>query len=191
MIASACNDTFVLDVENGKSTNGTRILLRKKSTGKAQKFTFIKYEGASLNGQYFIRSGSNSNFVVDVSGGKFRNGSNIQLYKANKSVAQKFTLKHIASCDCYNIVSYNSNFSIDVKNGSKANGANIWIYKNNSTAAQRWYIVKGMDGFYRIRNIGSRKMLNLNANKIGNGININLWQDGNANSQRWRLERIK
>lgn len=190
-VMSACNEGYALEVVNGRTSNGTAILLRKKSTEKAQKFTFIKYEGAALNGQYYIRSGSNSSFVIDVSGGRFTNKRNIQLYKSNLTAAQKFTLKYISSCDCYNIVSSNAKYVIDVSGGSKANGANIWLYKNNSTAAQRWYIVKGMDGLYRIRNIGSRKMLNLNANQLKSGANIILWQDGDANSQRWRLERAK
>ena len=189
--ASACNENYVLDTVNSKSANGTKIQLSKKSSAKSQKFTIIEYRGANLNGQYYIKSNTNPEYAVDVAGSTFSNGKNIQLYKLNKSTTQKFTIKYLSSCDCYKIYTANSNYSIDVYNGKKSNGTNIQIYKNDSTKAQRWYITKYMDGTYRIRNIGSRKMFNLNANKIKNNTNINLWQDGNANSQKWKLEKIK
>ena len=190
-VLSACNDNYALDVAGAKTANGTKIQLYKRDNTKAQDFTFIKYEAASLNGQYYIQSNTNNNYVVDVAGGKFANSKNIQLYKSNKTAAQKFTIKYISSCDCYKIVSSNSNYNIDVYNNKKANGTNIQLYKADSTNAQRWYIAKYMDGTYRIRNVGSLKMFNLNANKISNGANINLWQDGNSNSQKWKLNKIK
>ncbi len=188
---SVCNDSFALDVTGGKSAKGTKIQLYKNNGAKSQKFTLIKYEGDKLNGQYHIKSNTNPNYAIDVSGGKFVNERNVQLYKNNKSAAQKFTIKYLPSCDCYKIYTANKNYSIDVHNNKTANGTNIQIYKNDSTKAQRWYITKYMDGTYRIRNIGSYKMLNLNANIIKNGTNIHLWQDGNANSQKWKLERIQ
>ena len=189
--ASVCNDSFVLDATGSRSTNGTKIQLYKKTDTKSQKFALIKYEASALNGSYYIKSNTNPNYALDVVGGKFVNKRNVQLYKSNKSAAQRFTIKYLASCDCYKIYAANSNYSIDVYNGNKSNGTNIQIYKNDSTKAQRWYITKYMDGTYRFRNISSLKMLNLNANTIKNGTNVNLWQDGNSNSQKWRLEKIK
>lgn len=190
-VISACNENYALDVTLGKTANGTKMQLYRIDNTKAQYFTFIKYENAALNGQYYIQSNTNNSYVVDVSGGKFSNGRNVQLYKSNKTAAQKFTLSYISSCGCYKIISANSSYSVDVYNNKKTNGTNIQIYKNDSTNAQRWYITKYMDGTYRIRNVGSLKMFNLNANKISNGSNINLWQDGNSNSQKWKLNKIK
>lgn len=190
-IASTCDEKYVLDIDGGKTKNGTKVQLYKSNGTKAQKFTFIEYEDATLNGQYYIRSGTNPNFVVDVSGGVFANKRNVQLYKSNKTAAQKFTINYIASCGCYEIISSNNKYSLDVSGGKSANGTNIWLYKSNHTAAQRWFIAKGQDGLYRIRGVGSSKMLNINSNRMQNGTNILLWQDGNANSQKWKLDRIQ
>ena len=189
-VASTCNDNYVLDIAGGQTANGTTLQLYKTNNSKAQKFNFIKYEGSSLNGDYYIQSNTNPNYVVDIAGTSFTSGKNIQLYKGNGDKTQRFAIKFISDCKCYSIVSANANYSIDVAGGNKANGTNIQLYKNNSTNSQRWYITKYTDGTYRIRSVGTGKMFNLNANKISNGTNINLWQDGNANSQKWKLKKV-
>jgi len=191
-IASSCNASYVLDIYGGKSANGTKLQLYKSNNTKAQRFNLIKYEDSALNGDYYILSNTNQNFTIDVSGNKFTSGKNIQLYKYSSDKTQRFTISYMPSCSCYGITTTeNKKYSIDVANGKSANGTNVQIYKNNNTNAQRWYITKYPDNTYRIRNVGSKKMLNLNANRIKNGSNINIWRDGNANSQKWKLEKIK
>ncbi|MFQ9346824.1 MAG: RICIN domain-containing protein [Coprococcus sp.] len=56
---------------------------------------------------------------------------------------------------------------------------NIQIYANNETDAQKWYITKAEDGWYRIKNMQSGKLLSSKSKeaKIGENINQNQQQE--------------
>ena len=114
----------------------------KKALEKAQK----RYENYSrfikgTDGYYTIALSSNNNYVLDISGGIFANSSNVQLYRRNNTIAQKWIIEKNED-NYYTIYSYNRNYALDVSNASTANGTNIQIYQSNGKNAQKFSLKK-------------------------------------------------
>ena len=74
------------------SRNGANVNQQSLSNGYNQKW-IIAFDS---NQNIKLVSGLNSTLVIDVSGGKISNGSNIQLYTSNNSAAQKWVFEYIS-----------------------------------------------------------------------------------------------
>lgn len=73
------------------AVSGSNVVQQKKSNDYNQKW-IIKYDA---NHNLRIVSATNSNSAVDISNGSVKNGSNIQIYTANNTVAQKWVFEYI------------------------------------------------------------------------------------------------
>ena len=74
------------------SGNSANVNQQSQSNGYNQKW-IIAFDS---NQNIKLVSGLNSKLVIDVSGGKISNGSNIQLYTSNNSAAQKWVFEYIS-----------------------------------------------------------------------------------------------
>lgn len=74
------------------SSNNANVNQQSSSHGYNQKW-IIAFDS---NQNIKLVSGLNSTLVIDVSGGKISNGSNIQLYTSNNSAAQKWVFEYIS-----------------------------------------------------------------------------------------------
>lgn len=73
------------------AVSGSNVVQQKKSNDYNQKW-IIKYDA---NHNLRIVSATNSNSAVDISNGSVKNGSNIQIYAANNTAAQKWVFEYI------------------------------------------------------------------------------------------------
>lgn len=73
------------------AVSGSNVVQQKKSNDYNQKW-IIKYDA---NHNLRIISATNSNSAVDISNGSVKNGSNIQIYTANNTAAQKWVFEYI------------------------------------------------------------------------------------------------
>ena len=73
------------------AVSGSNVVQQKKSNDYNQKW-IIKYDA---NHNLRIVSATNSNSAVDISNGSVKNGSNIQIYTANNTDAQKWVFEYI------------------------------------------------------------------------------------------------
>ena len=73
------------------AVSGSNVVQQKKSNDYNQKW-IIKYDA---NHNLRIVSATNSNSAVDISNGSVKNGSNIQIYTANNTDAQKWAFEYI------------------------------------------------------------------------------------------------
>ena len=74
------------------SGNGANVNQQSQSNGYNQKWIIVFDSSQNIK----LVSGLNSKLVIDVSGGKIQNGSNIQLYTSNNSAAQKWVFEYIS-----------------------------------------------------------------------------------------------
>ena len=147
---STPENPFCIDVYNCDFRNGTNIHLYNPSEGgwhnAAQLFHFKKFS----DGSYSIGSIANTaetSFAVnreymslDVAGGTFSSGTNIQLYTYNGTAAQRFFVRDNEDGSVSFISCGNTAFAIDVSGGVSANKANIQLYARNGTLAQRFFL---------------------------------------------------
>lgn len=73
------------------AVSGSNVVQQKKSNDYNQKW-IIKYDA---NHNLRIVSATNSNSAIDISNGAVKNGSNIQIYTANNTAAQKWVFEYI------------------------------------------------------------------------------------------------
>lgn len=74
------------------SSNNANVNQQSSSNGYNQKWIIAFDSSQNIK----LVSGLNSILVIDVSGGKIQNGSNIQLYTSNNSAAQKWVFEYIS-----------------------------------------------------------------------------------------------
>ena len=107
---------------------------------------------------YIISSAWNSEYVLDVQGAIFKNGSKIQLCSCKNNPAQLWNLNNLdtkanainelaaanvktIADGIYSISSnINKNKVLDIKNGSGSNGANVQLYERNDNPAQLFQV---------------------------------------------------
>lgn len=78
----------VLDVADAKKTSGTNVQQCIWTDNPAQYWRFTD----AGDGYYHITTRLNSNMRLDVNGGTDANGTNVQIWEANDSIAQKWKL---------------------------------------------------------------------------------------------------
>jgi len=120
---------------------------------------------------------------LDVSGGNRRNGTQIQIYRCNKTPAQKWRFidgsLHGIGGKC-----------LDVSGGNTANGTKIQLYSCNNTAAQKWSFEKDSSGQYRFRNIRG-KCLDVSGGNTADRTKVQLYSCNNTAAQRWEPRELK
>lgn len=96
---------------------------------------------AITNGLYELRSMLLTSMCADVANGSAVRGANVQLYAANDTNAQKFTLYEESTAH-WSLQNAQSALFVDVDNGSARSGANVQQYTDNDTRAQRWKLTE-------------------------------------------------
>lgn len=135
-ISPKCANGSVVDIKSDGYRNGTNCWLYQLNYSFAQQFV-IECVGRDRLGEYFvIRKAKNKNMVLDVTGGKVRNGQNIQLYQYNRTRAQQWYIRKNSGGYYYIESRLNSNYVMDVNGASNRNCTNIQLWKKNGTNAQ-------------------------------------------------------
>lgn len=192
-IVSRCNNLY-LDIKGGKSKNKTNIQMYKGNKSKAQKFIFspvVTGKKTIEDGDYIISNSSNDNYVLDLTGGKVNNKTNIQLYQYTGSKNQHWHVKYLNN-GYYTISSvHNNNYVFDVNNGSKKNRTNLQLYKSNNTNAQQFVIKEIGNGNYNIISKINGLGIDISGGKIANKTNIQLYTNSSSNkSQQFKFTKV-
>lgn len=188
----------VLDVSDGKASNGKNVQQYTSNGTRAQKWVVKK-----SNKGYMIISALDSNYVLDVSGSKANNGTNIQLYSGNGSDAQNWNIekfvskyeqldvlansnKNTIADGTYEIsTKLNTGYVLDMTSSSLSNGGNVQIYESNETPAQGWIVSHDSKGYVTIKNENSGKVMEIKDNKATNLQNVQQNAANDNYGQKW------
>jgi beta-glucanase (GH16 family) len=113
---------------------------------------------------------------VDVAAANPANGTQVQLWTCNGTVAQQWTwaadgsVRALGKC-------------LDVAGGSTANGARVQIYDCNGTGAQKWVLTAAGD----IVNPQANKCLDATNVSSADGTPLQLWECAGTANQKWHL----
>jgi hypothetical protein len=149
VLHSAVNPKFVVDVSGGARRNHANVQLYQANNSKAQ--TWIpsqtpgqlasRNRGVLKDGTHVLKSGLGKNLVMDVAGASRKNGGNVQLYTANGTCAQEWSVSH----DHTGFVILKNSASgkvLDLSSAIVRNNRNVDQWTSNNTLAQRWIAVK-------------------------------------------------
>lgn len=188
---SKCNG-FALDIQGGVTASGTNIQSWEVNKTHAQSFELnsSKSERLIADGIYTIESSLNPSYVLDVSGGSFSDCAAIQLYRSNRTDAQRFKFTYEDATGLYVIRNVKSGKVLDAANGRSENGTTLWQYADNSSTAQRW-IVEGNAGGYTIHSaIDPAYVIDLSTGLVCNGGKIQLYRDNRTLAQSWIIREL-
>lgn len=134
VIEPLCAPKMVLDIDEGKTKDGTNIFIYQRHNNLNQLFKFR----VNNNLDCFIESCHWKNKVVDVQYSEVKNGTNIHLWGKNYTKAQYFRIIKVDK-DCYSFLSsLNYNYCIDISGSGTKNKTNVQLYKRNYTKAQKF-----------------------------------------------------
>ena len=138
-------------------------------------------------GVYYIRAVAAKSMMLDVKGGNAANGTNIQLYSANNTDAQKWKITYNSVTDDYNIINVATQKALDVDAAGISNGTNIQLWEPNGTCAQRWKIVETGGVGVKIISACSSKVMDISNGNMMDGNNIKIWEYNKTDAQKWEL----
>lgn len=136
-LASALNESKVLDVSGGSTRDGANLQIYSKNGSDAQLFRIER----SSNGFYkFINKGSGK--AIDVAGAGSEKGTNVQIWQDNGTTAQQWAMYLANGWPDYYVVLINQNgMYLDVSGGNTQNGTNVQIWEGNGTASQVFKLI--------------------------------------------------
>ncbi len=151
---------------------------------------------------YVYITNAGSGMALDIKGGKAVNGTNVQQYTLNKTNAQKWKLvlqntaaakaaSGITSGAIYNVKSVvNTNYAAAVAGAAKTNKANVELASLNvSEKAQQWKFAYLDNGYYKITNVNSGKVLDLYGAKAVDGNNLQQYVSNDTDAQQWLVSK--
>ena len=189
-----------LTVQKGSMLPNTNIYLSTPGTSEAQRFIFTK----NSNGTYTITD-QKSDFVAGIIlnaqtgkalyliGGKTANGTNVGQYGYSGTLNQRFYLVQSSATahtysNTYTIrAAGKTSLALDIVNASKDGGANARIYTYSGGAAQKFRLMYSGNGYYRIMNVNSGKVLGIKGDTKTNGANVRQATWMATAGQRWKV----
>ena len=142
------------------------------------------------DGQYYIKSALDNNYVLDLKDGRTANGTNIILNKYSGSDSQKFYVKYVGD-GYYELISEKSGKCVDVAGGNKAPGTNVQIWDYYGVKSQKYIIRQADNGTYYLVSGTGGAYVDVYGAKIASGTNIQIWSGNNNNAQKWKFEAVK
>ena len=148
--------------------------------------------GYSYNDIYTIYY-SNTDYYMDVQGGKIQNSQPIQLYTSNKSDAQIFRIWRVNEESDYYFITpiANSSLHVNVLGGGTDNGKKLALHVAMDEASQ-WKVVHNGNGtvcFYNA-NAPASAAIDLPGGNVGSTSNppqLHIWANGDC--RYWTLEQ--
>ena len=177
------NSGLYIDIDGAKVENGTSAQ-QWGASGAAVQNTFKLISAGE--GYYYIVSavGDGGTYVLDISGRKTANGTNICVYQYNGGDNQKF--KFVKNVDgSYKIKSKitGDKSCIEVADAAKSSGANVRQWDSNGLNCQKWTLQEfaGGGNYYYIRSCQDYSFV-LKAEGNQNGGNMDIVTYSNKDS---------
>lgn len=181
-------DSMYLDFDDGSTANGTNVKIYEPNGKDAQKFKFEKISDQSEkpieDGNYKIAYGPNNNYVLDVKSGSTANKANVQLWRFDNVMQQKFEVKYIDGYYKIKCIKSNKYLEVDPTNN------NVYQNAESDKDAQKWTIRHTSDGHYTLISKLNGYCLDLNDAKVANGTNIQVYKGNNSNAQKYDFIKV-
>lgn len=159
----------------------------RQNTINPQAMDALSYANTLPAGTFAIASASNARYLLDVNGGSFDNGANVQLYNNNASSAQrrKITQDQNGYLTFQNI---KSGKVLDVYGGQAISSTNVQQYASNHSKAQQWVAEGSRDDFVLHSALDWNLVLDLAGGSVSNHSNIQIYKSNNSAEQHWKLD---
>ncbi len=182
----------VLDVTGAIATDGTVVQQWDANGSDAQKWVISTNADGTFTIVSKLHASDGASLVIDVPEASSASGTRLQVYEANDTSAQRWTIAAVEKTideGVYSLTSQvDSTSALDVAGGSATAGANIQIWTSNSTPAQRFQLQYDEDtGYYTILCVASGVVVDVAGASESNGANIQQWTFNGTWAQEWAV----
>ena len=132
MVFAATSNTSSFIGLNNKCLDDSRSIAKNRNAIQLYRCNGTNAQKWTISSDGSIRSAVNSQYCIDVAGGRKAEGTNVQLYKCNGTNAQQFTVSATA------IVNTRSGLCISVKDAISADWTRLVMTSCHSTPSQTW-----------------------------------------------------
>ncbi len=147
-----------------------------------------------VSGSYYkLVSALNGTSVLDVTDYGTVDGTKVQLWAGNGSIAQKWKATSVGN-GYYKLQPQNApTKTLEAKDGYSTNGTQIQIWTDNSTNAQKWKLsltgisFAGKSYYSLVSGLCDLRVLDVNNAVSANGTKIQLWDKNTSPAQQWEL----
>ncbi len=192
---SALGRGLVLDVASGIAVNGAKVQTYTWNGTNAQMFCFYNTEAnvpsqgkVIEDGYYTIALSADSNMVMDLHNGDAADGTPMQIYSSNGTLAQCFWVEYHED-GYYSIKIVKTGKVVELTRGGLVPGTVVQQEAEDNTIKQRWIISDTGDGSYRI--ISAANGLSMDAGAISQGRTITTQNISDVSSQKWSFIEYK
>lgn len=190
------NSGLYMQVDGAKAQNSVNV--QQWGSDGASSHDVWKMFSAG-NGYYYLAScvGDGGTYVLDVSGKKASNGTNIDIYQYNGGSNQQFMLTKNGD-GSYKIRTRitNNKSAVEVVNASKESGANVQQYEVNGANCQDWILEAAVDPgckmdtnlIYTFENVDSGLVMDIENGLMKDNTNVQQYSSNNNDCQKWTLK---
>lgn len=181
-----------LDVSGGKIASGSNVQVYASNGTAAQHFFFVSAVPASVDpcedilphgGWFAVNPADDSGLSLDVSGGSWSSGANVQIYSSNQTLSQLYSFEFHDGY--YAIRNAGSGRVLDVSDGDIVPGTNVaqsaasnGSYSDN----QLFSSIDNGDGSFTFINKATGMALSVGG-ALGSGANVVVNPQGSANQR--------
>lgn len=141
-------------------------------------------------GTYTLTPACATGSRLDIAGASTDSGANVQLYSANDTIAQEFTIESVGK-PYYRIVAKCSEMVLDVQGALTDSGTNVMQYPHHGGTNQKWIFVDAGGGYYYIRPANNTNLsLDVWNGDSADGTNIWVYNNNQTNAQKWKLNKV-
>jgi len=181
------NSQLALDDTGASTTSGTQFSQYWSNNSAAQKFSVIPL-GTIANGTYQLAPACAPGSRLDVAQAGTANGTNVDIYGANPSNAQKWTFTANSAGNGYRISPLSSpGLSLDVSGAGTADGTNVDIWTSNPTGAQKWGLTAVAGGYTLTPLCATGSRLDVAGAGTANFTNVDIYQANGSSAQTWSI----
>lgn len=189
------NSGLYLQVAGAAAENGTNVQ-QWGSDGTGVHDIWKLYSAG--DDYYYLAScvGDGGTYVLDVSGKKSANGTNLDIYQYNGGTNQQFKVVDNGD-DTYSILTRVTSdaSAVEVADASKTAGANVQQWEMNGASCQNWVFeavsdpgtVMETNCIYTFENANSGLVMDIEAGKMETGTNLQQWDSNGYDCQKWTL----
>lgn len=192
------NSGLYMQVAGGNAENGANV--QQWGSDGTEVHDVWKFFDAG-DGYYYIAScvGDSGTYVLDVTGKKSDNGTNIDIYQYNGGTNQQFMLTQNPD-GSYKIRTRVSGAksAVEVINASKDSGANIQEWEVNGVNCQDWILEPATDTgcvmdeslVYTFKNANSGMVMDIENALMADNTNVRQWDSNGLDCQKWVLKKF-
>ncbi len=198
------NSGLCLDVDGAAAANGTNVQQWGADASSPAVQNTWRFVPSDEENYYYIQSMvGDKTYVLDVTGGKSANGTNIEIYKFKANNNQKFMITK-NSDGTYKIRPKVGNGSamLEIASASTSSGANAALWENTGSSCQDWTFTEvtfngeSMDTsvMYMFKNSNSGLYMEVKDGSDSDNANIQQWGangTGPNRSGEWNSWKLK